>query len=787
MTTGVSPGAAASGTALAVASTTVLEGLQVVEISGHVAGAYCGKVLAQLGAGVTRWGPATDVLGLERTRPVAQRFLHAGKDDRGEAQAGIEVALARADIIVLEHLEADHPLAALIESILLRRLPVRLDAVVVRVSPGVAGGKPLPGCALTSTAWSAMTCAIGEPEREPLTLPYDLASYEAGISAAAAALAGLVGRFGISSGPIEIAERDVLANFVGILTRNYLPFGRPWRRDGRIPFMSGGVYPCGLFACSDGYIAVYCRGDGEWKGILKAMGDPAWSREERFRDPRIVARHHAQEADSHFVPWLARHSRQDLIGLGLKFGFPVGSVRGIEEVLDDEQFAYRKSLEPFAAEGEKPVQVPGVPWRLYEAPQRPATDPPAPQRRFKSRDARNPARLLEGLRVLDLSWVWSGPMVTSVLADLGAEVLKIEHPSKLDSVRQRGRPQKDGVELQGPVIELNPWFNQLNHGKRSVVLDMKSPQDQATLRKLAEGCDVVVENMRPGALDKSGLGYADLSRVNPSIVMLSMSMAGQHGPLSQMKGYAGIMSAMAGLESLVGYESADGTRALSGMTKTALGDPNAAMHAITVLMAALHRRVRTGRGLWIDLAQTDAILAILGAPVIESQLYGKPGITGNRHPLYSPHGQYRCTGEDQWVAIAVHSDAQWRALCACATGMPRELAGLDSADRVRCWREIDLAVGAWTAARSREQVVAALAPLGIAVAPVTSYEELMASAWKTERQLTRVVRHPWIGDQEIFVPPWNFAGSMPGVNAPAPLLGADTGEVLEPLHVNEQS
>jgi crotonobetainyl-CoA:carnitine CoA-transferase CaiB-like acyl-CoA transferase len=767
-----------------VASESVLAGVRVLEISTHVAGAYCGKVLGQLGAHVTRWGPATDVLGLERTRRVAQAFLHQGKLDHGLDLAPVDAALAQADIIILEHLDAGHPLAQTIEDILARRAAVRDEAVVVQLAPAMADGQALPGCALTSAAWSAMTCAIGEPAREPLTLPYDLASYEAGISAAAAALAGLLGGFGIARGPVEIAERDVLANFVGILTQNYLPFGRPWRRDGRIPFMSGGVYPCGLFVCSDGYIAVYCRGDGEWKGILKAMGDPDWSREERFRDPRIVARHHAAEADSHFFPWLARQTRQQLIDLGMKFGFPVGSVRGIEEVLHDEQFEYRKSLQELAVAGERPVQVPGVPWRLYEAPVSAAAAGQTAARlaaaAARDAQARSPASLLRGLRVLDLSWVWSGPMVTSMLADLGAEVLKIEHPSKLDSVRLRGRPQKDGVELQGPSTELNPWFNQLNHGKRSVVLDMKSAQDQATLRKLAESCDVVVENMRPGALVKSGLGYAELSAANPSIVMLSMSMAGQSGPLSQMKGYAGIMSAMAGLESLVGYELADGTKSLSGMTKTALGDPNAAMHAITMLMAALHRRRKTGRGLWIDLAQTDAILAILGAPVIESQLYGRPGVMGNRHPLYAPHGQYPCTGSDQWVAIAVHDDARWQSFCGVAA-LPSALAELDAPARVERWRDIDQAVAAWTAQHSREQVMAALAPLRIAVAPVTSYEELMASPWKRERQLTQVVNHPWLGEQEIFVPPWRFGGQLPGVNAPAPLLGADTEAVLNPL------
>lgn len=381
-----------------------------------------------------------------------------------------------------------------------------------------------------------------------------------------------------------------------------------------------------------------------------------------------------------------------------------------------------------------------------------------------------------------MSWVWSGPLTCSILADLGAEVIKVEHPSRLDSVRQRGRPLRDGKEVEGPVHELNPWFNQLNHGKKSVELDIKSERDRDTIRQLAATCDIVIENMRPGALAKASLGYQDFARVNPSIIMLSMSLAGQAGPLSHMKGYAGIMTSMAGLESLVGYAEDDGTQTVVGMAKTALGDPNAATHAIGVLMAALYRRKLTGRGLWIDLSQTDAILSLLAAPLIESQFHGEARVMGNAHSLYTPHGHFRCKGEAAWVAISIHSEVQWRALLDVARDPAlTQFAALDASERVARHRAIELALEGWTLQHNAQDIASRLAAARVPAAPVATYQDMSVSSWRQQRALTRTVRHPYVGTQDVVVPPWRFGRQTAGTDRPAPLLGADTDAVLTQL------
>ena len=765
----------------AVSSTSLLTGVEVVELSRHVAAAYCGKVLARLGASVTRFGPEIDAVGSPRTIDAMQRALHDGKTVEPLASPSLQAALARARIVIVEEDDRDDAMAGHVTAIILRRAGLNANALVIVLSANGSGENYAPGTGLTSSAFAAMSWAIGEPSREPLTPPYDIIDYETGVSAAGAALVALLADAGAAASPIDVSSRDIVAQQVRTLAQNYVPYGRQWQRDGRRPFMSGGIYPLGLFTCKDGHVALYCRSTEQWQGILKAMGDPEWSRAERFKDPRIVARKHGDEADTYLLPWLAQHTKMELMDIGLEYGFPASPVRFVGEALNDPQFLYRGSLQPLALDRGESVMVPTDPWRLYQTPgvaADPAEAKPWPLRTTRSTA---PSRFLEGLRVLDLSWVWSGPLVTSILADLGAEVIKIEHPSRLDSVRQRGRPIRDGKEAEGPVVELNPWFNQLNHGKKSVVLDIKSPAGQADIIRLAESCDVVVENMRPGALDKLGLGYSDFVKVNPAVVMLSMSLVGRAGPLKHMKGYAGIMTSMAGLESLVGHEEEDGSQVVVGMAKTALGDPNAAAHGVAVLMAALHRRKITGRGMLIDLSQTDAILSILIGPLIESQLYGEAAILGNRHPSYAPHGHFRCRDKETWVAVSVQTEQQFQRLVG-ATGVAlQDFAHFDAAARVAQRSAIDRSLEAWTMQRAQGDVVAALTAAGVAVAPIANYQEMSGAAWRLQRGLTRDVDHPCIGHQEVVVPPWLFAGQSAGVERPAPLLGADTDDVLAAL------
>jgi crotonobetainyl-CoA:carnitine CoA-transferase CaiB-like acyl-CoA transferase len=200
----------------------------------------------------------------------------------------------------------------------------------------------LPGCALTAGALSASNWVIGHPDRPPLTLPFDLADYEGGANAAAAALAAVFGV--LRGGPgqvIDISIAEILTAFVGVNARMYVPYEKPWTRAGRSASGHGGSYPYMIVPCLDGYIAMIGRGQRDWDNIVAAMDSPGWTQDERFRDPFVIARDSAAEANEHLGAWFATRTRAELLALARRHGFALSPVRTIAEILVEPQFEHR--------------------------------------------------------------------------------------------------------------------------------------------------------------------------------------------------------------------------------------------------------------------------------------------------------------------------------------------------------------------------------------------------------------------------------------------------------------
>ncbi|RYF60506.1 MAG: CoA transferase [Comamonadaceae bacterium] len=752
----------------------MLHGTRVIEVSSRASGAYAGRLLAVLGASVTRYGPRLDIAAVGKTADLTEKWFHQGKvetdTDRLPDPATV---IDAADLIIVETDSADATWVEWASALVTAAGTMSTPPIVVRIEGAVVDGHAIPSDGLTTGAWSAVSWSIGDADKAPLTLPFDLADFQAALYAAAAGLTALLAS---PADPelrsVEVSGRDILAYYVGMITANFLPYERPWTRDGARPPGSAGVYPASIFPCRDGHVVLMCRNQREWIALLEAMGNPAWSKDEKFADPRVVAREHADEADSYLEPWIRAQTIDELMAMGRERGLAVAPIRSMREALDEPQFAFRNFLEESAeTEG---IRSATVPWHLHE----PSNETLGQRQWSVTGAAQEPTRLLEGLRVLDLSWVWSGPLTTSVLGDLGAEVLKVEHGGHMDTGRLRGKARRGGIEVEGPEHEATPYFNQMNHGKRSLTVDMKDERGRAILLDLVEQCDVVVENMRPGALARLSLSYEDFAERNPSVVMLSMSMAGQEGPLKAMKGYAGIMAAMSGLESLIGYDEQN----IVGSLSPALGDPNAAGHALTALLAALIRRRRTGRGAWIDLSQIEALLCVLPAPAIEAQLEPHIPVPANTHPRFAPHGHFPCKGQDSWVALSVR-DEHWPAFTSLASQetFATDPRWSDPAERVRGRADLEAAIAAWTGDQDRDGLVDSLLAVGIPAAPVASFEDMSASSWAKERELTVSVAHKYLGDTDVYVVPWKFGGRSAGRALPAPLLGADTDDILHDL------
>jgi crotonobetainyl-CoA:carnitine CoA-transferase CaiB-like acyl-CoA transferase len=549
-----------------------------------------------------------------------------------------------------------------------------------------------------------------------------------------------------------------------------------------------------MFPCADGYVVIVSRSREDWLAIIAAMGSPEWARRPGWEDPLSVAEHHADEADELLEAWLGGLSCADAVALGRRHGFAIARMLDPLEAIATEQMRARRftqapgahvaddiprldapMLPTIVARGEDAADPAGTDARLAGAP--------AGARGAASRPggASVPlAELLRGVRVLDLSWVWSGPATTMMLAALGADVVKVESSRRPDGSRLRGRPNTAaGVPVDGPILEVTPYFHQVNAGKRSVELDLHSPDGREAIRALANRSDVLVENMRPGVLARHGLGYASLSETNPGLVMLSMSLAGQHGPLAGAKGYASIMSAMSGLESLVGYSPDD----VTGMLTVAVGDPNAATYGVLSVLAALRERERTGYGTLLDLSQIEAaVCGLLGTLSAFADDREAAWGYGNWHAQHAPYGTFP-SSDGGWVALAVRDDEEWHGVVD-ALGDPRlrdarlRLAAARRRERVAL---NELIAGA-TSRIERSGLVRRLLLAGVLAVPVLALGERDEdTGFAAPARHAMPMAHPYAPGERLVTPPWDVDGERPQFSMRAPLLGEHTEAVLAGL------
>ncbi|WP_167382489.1 CaiB/BaiF CoA transferase family protein [Bordetella genomosp. 6] len=372
-------------------------------------------------------------------------------------------------------------------------------------------------------------------------------------------------------------------------------------------------------------------------------------------------------------------------------------------------------------------------------------------------------KMLEGVRVLDFSRVLAGPYCTAMLADLGAEVIKVEPPHG-DDQRHMGRM----VEGESTNFVLN------NRGKHSLRLDLKHEDGRRIAQALAARSDVVVENFKPGVADKLGIGYARLSAATPGLVYCSISGFGQSGPNAGRPAYDVVAQAMSGLMSLTGEP--DGAPTLIGES---VGDICAGMFAAWGVMAALYDRERTGRGRHVDVAMFDALLA-MQPTALAQYLFGgpAPARVGNRHPLSSPFGAY--AARDGHLVIAAANDKLFQAV-ADTIGCPELPAdprfrsdGLRSAHDA----ELRQIIEGWSLRHSVAEAVSAMTCAGVPAAPIQDTAQAVDSSQARVRQLTTRAMHPVLGETALVEQPVHFSGVARGRIGTAPMLGQHSEEVL---------
>jgi crotonobetainyl-CoA:carnitine CoA-transferase CaiB-like acyl-CoA transferase len=761
-----------------------LNGVRVLECTGGVAGAYCGKMLLDAGAEVVKLEPAagdplrswsaSGPLGEGEQGPLFH-FLAAGKRSvTGEAGEAGELVRG-ADVVIVDGTGGwDQPTAQRV-----------LDAgghqaVLVGITPfGSAGPYVERGLRANEFILQALCGSIGSrgwPGEEPLQAGGRIGEWVAGCYAAVAAAAGL--RRLRRTGRGDVLDVSVLESMIitmgglGAVTASVLGddapvSGRSQELPSIVPTADGLVGFCTITAQQFAdFLVLIGRTD-----LLDDRDLATFAGRRRRRDEFLAM----------VGEWAAARTTAEIIELAAAMRIPVAPIAGPQTVTEIDQFQARGV---FVKNPLGHVQ-PRVPYRTSAFEARPAAGAPAlgrdtgrvrwPARERPGRSAEGDGRPLDGVRIADLTAFWAGPSATQVLAALGADVVKIEGVRRPDGMRfSGGRP---------PTVdqwwEWGPVFLASNSGKRGITLELSDPRARELALRLVGRSDVVIENFSPRVMENFGLEWPEISRANPRACMVRMPAFGLDGPWRDRVGFAQTMEQASGMAWMTGH--ADGPPVIP----RGVCDPVAGLHAAFATIVALESRDATGRGVHVESTMVEAALNVAAEGVLEQ---AARGVTlrrdGNRGPDAGPQGVFRTAGEDEWVAVAVTEDAQWPAL-ASAIGRPglAEEPGLATRERRRAdAARIEQALADWASGMDVASAVDRLRAAGIPAARVTPPQDLLADEQLAARGFWERISHPVAGEFRTTGLPFR-AGSVDGswMRSCPPTLGRHTREVLGEL------
>ncbi|MEM7405318.1 MAG: CoA transferase [Pseudomonadota bacterium] len=723
----------------------MLSHLKVVELGDYDAVRIAGRLLADLGANVHTVRPAHASLraalfsdGKTLVQPDA---LEPALTDAALILSGGQPAVARND--------GHHP----------GDLHVRYpSAVIAHISPFGLTGPDADRAASDLTLFAGsgiariLTGQVDDPEAEPPQRPVDEQSgFISGFAAVAASLAAC---YGNRPGVIDVSAFEALATLaITDLTQaiNQQPV-RPRKRntDGN------GATVC-VLPCSDGYVAISPREEHQWQSWLGVIGNPAWGREPRFaRKSDRVANWDALYAL--LCAESVKRERAKLASTAQAAHVPAFALMEPSEHLDNGQLDHRQFFKAWHPDpeifdtGERSVRIPNHPFGISRVSG--GESNAADTRESTNGDTRAKGPLA-GVRVLDFSWVIAGPTTTRYLAALGADVIKVEAPGRGDPAR--------GSELH----------TVLGERKRAIQLDLKSPAGQRIAVDLAMRSDVLIENFATGVMARFGLDAETLQAAHPGLIYLSASGMGRTGPQSGAVAYGTLLQGFSGFAWLNGVPDRIPRVGMAWL------DPMCALLLTAVTSAALQARQIDGRGTRVDLSMVEAMLWAMSETLAKAQLGERPVPQGNASSEHVPHGAYRCAGKDQWLALAVTGDAEWRALVELVPALKCDR--WESLDGRRSdTQQIDAALENWLAARDAEEVAEELGAAGIPASFVAGASDLARSAHLQARGFWRKLE---TGHAPGL--PWQ----SPFVEAPcvAPGLGEHTDEVLrEVLRLDDQ-
>jgi len=778
-----------------------LTGLRILECGDFAAAPFAAALLGHLGADVVKVEPPAGDSNRQRGP------FPAGHEGQERETSGLHLYLDQAKRSVVIDLDQEggraafHKLAAEADVVIasgtvpvLQRRGLLYEAlrevnpnlvVTTITSFGLQTSRPeLPMrelCDLAASGWLSMSPgALDDPELPPLKPFGQQAHFQAGIHAAIATLGALAARDASTPGQqVDISVQAAIAASLESGLPHYTYNGRVASRLGlRI------LGPWGMVQLTDGLLFLVAVTEDEWRRLLDFLGNPEWAGSPLFANRLLRAENNDGLLPLIEMELTGRTVQETYIGMQAR-RIPCAPVSGMQDLLENPHLRERGAF----VEVDHPVAgtwtYPGAPWHFSDTPwqvARPApllgehsgevvsgSRPPRQQTAALRRDS-GPLPLA-GIRVIDFSWVWAGPVSTLQLAHLGADVIRIESAGRMDTVRSLPPMWENQAS-----VNRSGYFNQYNQGKRSVALNLKHPDGMATVYDLIRRGDVVVDNFSANVMDRMGLGYEKLRTLSPDLIQISLAGHGQSGPFARYVAYGPTQVPMIGLASLSGYPGG-GPREVG----ISYGDPNGGLQAAFAVLAALHHRRRTGQGQYIDMSQWEAALPLVVEGLLTYQMTGKqPERMGARDEFQAPQGIFPCAGDDRWLAISCWSDAEWQAL---AKAIGRDDLAADpsfatAASRKQRETELEQAITAWTSQCPREEAATALQRAGVPAFPVYTTADVAADPDLAARGFWVQQPHPECPGSLHAGIPWLLTATPLTVRRPAPLLGQHTDEVL---------
>lgn len=734
---------------------TALGAFRVLDLT-QGAGQYATRLLADLGADVVRieppdGGAARKAWPFADDQPGSNRslaFLHFNANKRSVVldledvsdRARLRQLASGADALV-----EDFPPGHLEERGLgyARLRNVNPAIVVTSVTPfgQVGPNAKMQGNDLIAQAMSDWLWNVGDEEDLPCAAPSDPSAHIGGTHAALGTLLALYSRRRSGRGQhVDISVHEAM-----VASASSFPIGRFSAATQIMRRMGSHTNAAGVncYPCSDGYAQMNVHFAQLWQRLAgwidnPVLKDPYWlSTEARSQSADV-----AEEIIKEFA---ASMTTEEFVNGGRSLGLPVAPVNTFSDVRRSPVLLGRNWFQDVVHPELGEVSMPGFPWTMSATPPRYLRS--APLLGEHTEEALQTGRAdghlpvaggerfegppLRGVRVIDLTRAWAGPFCTRLLADYGAEVIKVES-GKFDTQRE-GRA---GI------------YTELNRNKMSITIDLHHPEGQALIKRLAEQSDVPVNNYRPGTLERFNLGYENLRKVNPNIIVLSMPGYGSTGPGRMYASHGAQLMADSGMYYLWGHSDTPVERRGRAAIPDFLGGAQGAL-AVT---AALHARDAIGAGQEIEIAQLEALVAALGVGLLESSVNGRDWQpSGNRRPDAAPYDVYACRGRDAYCAITCTTDDQWEALCR-AMGRP-QLANDDRfaalAGRLGNADALDAIITEWTSDLTPRQVTHMLQKAGVPAAVVQTGEDVYFDVHLRERGFVVPVDDPESGPMDV--------------------------------------